>query len=115
MPTYIVVLVDVEDAEKYQEYGEAWNLQSFMEDYGGEFIMMSDEPDVIEGEWSGRLVVMKFPDAEKARAWYDSPEYHDVRTIRWASSTTTMILVPGFDPAAFAAIRRGPLSGRDRA
>ena len=67
-----------------------------MEDYGGEFIMMSDEPDVIEGEWSGRLVVMKFPDAEKARAWYDSPEYHDVRTIRWASSTTTMILVPGF-------------------
>jgi uncharacterized protein (DUF1330 family) len=103
MPTYIVVLADVEDAEKYQEYGKAWNLQSFTEDYGGEFIMMSDEPDVIEGEWSGRLVVMKFPDAEKARAWYDSPEYHDVRKIRWASSTTTMILVPGFDPAAFAA------------
>ena len=96
MPTYIVVLVDVEDAEKYQEYGEAWHTQSFMEDYGGEFIMMSDEPDVIEGEWSGRLVVMKIPDAEKARAWYDSPEYHDVRKIRWASSTTTMILVPGF-------------------
>src|SRR6516162_6757817 len=35
-----------------------------MEDYGGEFIMMSDEPDVIEGEWSGRLVVMKFPGAD---------------------------------------------------
>ena len=64
MPTYIVVLVDVEDAEKYQEYGEAWHIQSFMEDYGGEFIMMSDEPDVIEGEWSGRLVVMKFPGAD---------------------------------------------------
>lgn len=35
--------------------------------------MMSDEPDVIEGKWSDRLVVMKFPDAEKARALHDSP------------------------------------------
>jgi uncharacterized protein (DUF1330 family) len=51
--------------------------------------MMSDEPDVIEGKWSDRLVVMKFPD--------------DVRKIRWASSTAAMILVPGFDPAALAA------------
>jgi uncharacterized protein (DUF1330 family) len=37
--------------------------------------MMSDEPDVIEGKWSDRLVVMKFPDAEKARALHDSPGY----------------------------------------
>jgi uncharacterized protein (DUF1330 family) len=45
---------------------------------------------------------MKFPDAERAHAWYDSPEYHDVRKIRWASSTTTMVLVPGFDASALA-------------
>jgi hypothetical protein len=56
--------------------------------------MMSNEPEVIEGAWSGRLVVMTFPDAEKAPAWYDSPEYHDVRKIRWAYSTTNMALVP---------------------
>jgi hypothetical protein len=29
--------------------------------------MMSNEPEAIEGQWSGGLVVMKFPDAEKAR------------------------------------------------
>lgn len=64
--------------------------------------MMSDEPDVIEGKWSGRLVVMKSPDAEKARV-ARQPRIPDVRKIRWASSTAAMILVPGFDPAALAA------------
>jgi uncharacterized protein (DUF1330 family) len=103
VPAYIVILVDVEDPVKFQGYGEAWNFKSFAEDYVGEFVMMSNEPEVIEGEWNRRLVVLKFPDAGKARAWYDSPEYHDVRKIRWASATTTMVLVPGFDEAALAA------------
>ncbi len=104
MPAYIVALIDVKDPVKYEGYGEAWDFQSFMEDYGGEFLVISDEPEVIEGKWSPRLVVMKFPDAEKARGWYDSPEYHDVRKIRWAYSTTNMALFPGFDlNAALAA------------
>jgi hypothetical protein len=42
-------------------------------------------------------------DAEKARAWYDSPEYRDVRKIRWASSTSNMVLVPGLDVAGLTA------------
>jgi uncharacterized protein (DUF1330 family) len=103
MPAYIVVLVNINDPATYAEYAKAWNVQSFTEDYGGEFLIISNEPEVIEGEWSGRLVVMKFPDAEKARAWYDSPEYHDVRKLRWASSTSNMVLLPGFDVAALAA------------
>jgi uncharacterized protein (DUF1330 family) len=105
MPAYIVVQVNVKDPRNYVEYGTAWNVQSFMEDYGGEFIMMSNGPEaeVLEGTWNSRLVVMKFPDAEKARAWYDSPEYRDVRTIRWATATTNMVLIPGFDAAALTA------------
>lgn len=58
--------------------------------------MISEEPEVIEGEWHGRLV-MEFPDQQKARAWYDSPEYSEVRKIRWACSTTNMALFPGFE------------------
>jgi uncharacterized protein (DUF1330 family) len=73
MPAYIVVLININDPAKYEEHAKAWNVQSFTEDYGGEFLMMSNEPEVIEGDWSGRLVVMKFPDAENAHAWYDSP------------------------------------------
>jgi hypothetical protein len=52
---------------------------------------------VIEGEWPGRCVIRKFPSAEKARAWHDSPEYHDVRKIRWECSVDNMGLFSGFD------------------
>jgi uncharacterized protein (DUF1330 family) len=104
MPAYVVALVHKTDPVKYEEYGKAWNFQSFSEDYGGEFVVISDEHEVIEGEWNDRLIIMKFPDAEKARAWYDSPEYHEVRKIRWAYSTTNMALFAGFDlQAALAA------------
>lgn len=46
---------------------------------------------------------MKFPDAEQARAWYDSAEYHDVRPLRWATATSNMALIPELDPAALEA------------
>jgi hypothetical protein len=56
-------------------------------------------------QWSRRLIIMKFPDAQKARAWYASPKYHDVRKIRWACSTDNMSLFPGFDLKAALAMR----------
>ena len=105
MPAYIVALINIKDPVKYKGYGDGWDFKSFTEDYGGELLMISDKPEVIEGELSGRLVVMKFLDRDKARAWYDSPEYHDVRKIRWASSTTSMTLHPGFDVDAALAAR----------
>jgi uncharacterized protein (DUF1330 family) len=106
MPAFIVALIDIKDPVKYKGYGDGWDFKSFTEDYGGELLLMiSDEPEVIEGELSDRLEVMKFPDRDKARAWYDSPEYHDVRKIRWASSTTSMTLHPGFDVDAALAER----------
>jgi uncharacterized protein (DUF1330 family) len=42
MSAYIVAQIIVKDPDKCAEYGKAWNVQSFMEDHGGEFIMMSD-------------------------------------------------------------------------
>jgi len=81
MPAYIVALIDIKDPVKYKGYGDGWDFKSFTEDYGGELLMIN------------------------ARAWYDSPEYHDVRKIRWASSTTSMTLHPGFDVDAALAAR----------
>ena len=107
VPAYLVIVIDVKDPAKYAEYGQAFDFQSFAEKHGGEFLVIADEPDeVIEGKWNvRRLVVMKFPDAEKARAWYDSPEYREVRKLRWASTTSSIGLFPGFDLNAALAAR----------
>jgi len=106
MTAYIVAMIDIQDPQGYEQYGEAWDFRHFTEEYGGEFLIITDQPDdVLEGAWAGRLVVMKFPDRDKARGWYDSPEYRDVRSIRWAYSTANMALLPGFDVDAALAAR----------
>lgn len=47
--------------------------------------------------------MLKFPSRDKARGWYDSPEYQDVRKIRWVHLTTNLALHPGIDAAAVGA------------
>jgi uncharacterized protein (DUF1330 family) len=109
---YIVALIDIKAPVEYEKYAEAFDFENFATEYGGEILMVSDEQDVIEGEWSGRLVVLKFPSRDKARGWYDSPEYRDVRKIRWAHSTTNLALHPGIDEAAAAAVAAEETAGQ---
>jgi len=49
--------------------------------------------ETIEGDWQPqRLVVIEFADTEHFRAWYDSPEYSEVRNIRFNASTARAVL-----------------------
>ena len=53
-----------------------------IEHFGGRFIVSNAEPVIIEGESpSGHLSMVEFPSIEHAKAWYDSPEYAEARTI----------------------------------
>jgi uncharacterized protein (DUF1330 family) len=39
--------------------------------------------EVLEGDWNpGRTVILKFPSFEKARAFYDTPEYQKAKAAR---------------------------------
>jgi uncharacterized protein (DUF1330 family) len=40
-------------------------------------------------------VVLEFPNAERARQWWNSPEYAAAKLIRQGASATRMILVDG--------------------
>jgi uncharacterized protein (DUF1330 family) len=53
-----------------------------IEHFGGRFIVSNAEPVVVEGESpSGHLSMVEFPSVEHAKAWYDSPEYAEARTL----------------------------------
>jgi hypothetical protein len=41
MAADIIELIESSDHARYDEYGAAWNLQSFTEDYGGELVVIS--------------------------------------------------------------------------
>jgi uncharacterized protein (DUF1330 family) len=63
--------------------------------FGGRFLVHGGEVDVLEGDWDGDLIVIEFPDREKARAWYASAAYQDILQLRTRNSEGDVILARG--------------------
>ena len=98
MSVYVMAHIAIEDRDEYARY-EAGFLEIFSQ-YRGELLAVSDAPEVVEGEWPyTRAVLIRFPDAEEARRWYESPEYQALARHRWNASTGSIIRVDGFGPA----------------
>ena len=50
---------------------------------------------VLEGDAPECVVIVEFPTTEAARAWYDGPEYQEVRQHRFKGSKYRAVLVEG--------------------
>jgi uncharacterized protein (DUF1330 family) len=97
MSAYVIVDIDVKDAEGYKEYVKA--APATLAIYGGRYIARGGANETLEGEWHAkRLVILEFPSAEQARAWLNSPEYAPARALRHKYAQTNMVLVDGFSP-----------------
>ncbi|GEO86939.1 MULTISPECIES: DUF1330 domain-containing protein [Alphaproteobacteria] len=53
------------------------------------------KPLVLEGEPSEAVVVLEFPSAEEARAWYDSPLYQEATVHRLKGGDWRVMIVEG--------------------
>jgi uncharacterized protein (DUF1330 family) len=94
MSAYILVQVDVHDPEGYARYRQL--VLPSIEAYGGRFLVRGGATETLEGTWRPpRLVILEFPDAQKARAWWASPEYAEPKALRLATARSEMILAPG--------------------
>ena len=95
MPSaYILANVDVTDAQQYEQYKK---LSSHaMQVHGAEVCVRGGKTTVLEGDWSPhRVVLLKFPTAEAARAFYDSPEYTAAKNARQGAAVMRMVLIDG--------------------
>lgn len=64
--------------------------------YGGRYLVRGGAVEPLEGSWKpSRLVILEFPSAEQARAWWTSPEYQPAKAIREGCADTEMLLVEG--------------------
>jgi uncharacterized protein (DUF1330 family) len=94
MAAYIIVNVTINDPSRYDEYKQL--AAPTVEAYGGRYIVRGGETAALEGEWQpGRVVVLEFPDSDRAKEWWNSPEYAPAKEIRQAIATTDMIVVDG--------------------
>lgn len=91
---YIIAWVDVTDPQQYEEY-KRWSSAA-IQAHGAEVCVRGGRVETLEGDWQpGRIVVLKFPSFEAARAFHDSPEYRRAREARTGAAVMRMICVEG--------------------
>ncbi len=95
MPSsYLLANVDVTDPQQYEQYKKLSSIA--MQAHGAEVCVRGGRTEVLEGDWNpGRLVILKFPSLEKAKAFYASPEYEAARKARQGAAVMRMVLIEG--------------------
>ncbi|WDF74900.1 DUF1330 domain-containing protein [Novosphingobium sp. KACC 22771] len=82
MTAHIVATVRVHDREKFGAYIQA--VAGLAETFGGEYVLRGKVAEVMEGDVdpAEMVVVLRFPDAERARAYVNSPQYQAGKALR---------------------------------
>ena len=95
MPAYVIADVrTVRDQDALVEYRRR-NTDAVAH-HGGRFLIRGGDSALLEGEWpTRRVVLIEFPDAAAARAWWESAEYAPLKELRRAASDTNILLVEG--------------------
>lgn len=94
MAAYVIVDIEITDPAQYEEYKKL--AGPTVGTHGGHYVVRGGKVETLEGDWHpGRIVVLEFPSAEKAKAWWDSPGYRKARSIRHEAARSRMIVVEG--------------------
>ena len=94
MSAYIIANVEVTDPARYEDYKRLSSIA--MKAHGAEVCVRGGAVTLLEGDWRpDRVVVLKFPSVEQARAFYDSPEYAPARAARAGAARMRMVIVEG--------------------
>ncbi|MBT99011.1 MAG: D-fructose-6-phosphate amidotransferase [Dehalococcoidia bacterium] len=91
---YIVGDIEVTDLDTYSQY--AAGVPGTVAAFGGKYLVRGVSGKVLEGGWTPkRLVVLEFESIQRAKEWYNSPEYADLKKIRQSASNGNLIFADG--------------------
>jgi len=94
MAAYIIVQIDIQDAEKFERYRAM--VPPTLEPFGGRYIVRGGNAETLEGDWAPkRVVVLEFPDRDQAKRWLESDVYREARALRHAAAHSESIVVDG--------------------
>jgi uncharacterized protein (DUF1330 family) len=94
MAAYVIVEVAIHDELAYEDYKKL--TPAAVAAFDGRFVVRGGQAEVLEGEWQPqRIVVLEFPTVERAKEWWNSPQYAEAKLIRQRAATTRMIVLPG--------------------
>lgn len=92
MSAFVLVEVNIQDPLVYEEYKKL--TPGSVEAYGGKFVIRGNPVQVMEGSWDfDRMVLLEFPNKERALEWYNSEEYQKAKKIREKASSANFFIV----------------------
>jgi uncharacterized protein (DUF1330 family) len=91
---YYIAEFKITDPEGMKPYSA--RVASTFEPYGGRYIVRGGKIVALEGEGpNNRMVIIEFDGMEKARAWYASPAYAQLKPIRHKNAISRVYIVEG--------------------
>ena len=89
---YVIAQVDVTDPAGFEVYRGL--VPATIEQYGGRYAIRGGQVELLEGGWNPkRLVMLRFPSADRAQAWWESPEYAEAKALRQRTARTNLVVV----------------------
>jgi uncharacterized protein (DUF1330 family) len=91
---FIIAYVDVTDPQQYEEYKVL--SSTAMQLHGAEVLVRGGKTETLEGTWAPtRVVLLKFPSYDAAKAFQDGEAYRAARKSREHAAKMNMIVVEG--------------------
>ncbi|MEL7190262.1 MAG: DUF1330 domain-containing protein [Pseudomonadota bacterium] len=98
MPAYMIVTAHIHEPEEFMTgYGPA--AAELIEKFGGEYLIRGPGAECLEGDFGdgAAMVVSKWPDKAAAKAFWNSPEYAEVKKLRAGLADVQVLLIDGPD------------------
>jgi uncharacterized protein (DUF1330 family) len=74
-------------------------IDATLEPFGGRFLVHGDPADQKDGDFTGDVIVVEFPDRARAEAWYESAAYQAILPLRTNNSEGWAVIVDGVSVA----------------
>ena len=97
MSAFLIVDTAIKDADKYEEYKQL--ARPIAEKFGGRYRARGGAMDIRDTTlWSPtRVVIIEFPDMNRARSFLDSDDYAPIKALREQNADCTLFLLEGAD------------------
>ena len=94
MPAYLIAEHQITNASQFEEYRR--QVAPMIERFGGRYLTRAGTHEILDGTWQpDRVVVIEFPDMPALKAWYQSPEYQPLITLRRGAAKDVLIAIEG--------------------
>jgi uncharacterized protein (DUF1330 family) len=101
MAAYLISDITVRDRAAFEIYRT--RAADAIHTYGGRYLARLGEVQLLEGSWNpNMIVIVEFPNLERARTWYRSTEYAFALEMHDKALSRNLILVDGVNQPAAA-------------